>query len=323
MAAMLVVLQHLLNLLEAAWSSTVESMSTSTLAIFVTLVVFFARAVYTHGFAFVRAHLKQTLGEGALWAVGAWLVLFAFNIAKNVYNDHQRLVQNVQQATIAAANAAKPVPPKLVGLGWACETSGIPTETPPHSTIWMLPVAFMKGDPGAGSGLWSGFEEAGNGGDKPIPTFPAVWLKELKTPMDRFKSLNSFNCLRCEVRNSGREPFLNVVINFTYEFTTGGSKEEMSKLCSRRYAVIISQINPGTPFVFYAVSQTKAWAHFSFPPVATLELPDSTPEIVAMRPIGTNAWALFPLQPNNIQWNMRPPEDKDECQKSPQAQEKH
>jgi hypothetical protein len=319
---MAVALQHFWHLLLASWFSTVASMGTTTLAICVPLVVYFIRTVYKHGWPFVREHLRRTLGEGARWAVGAWLILFACNVVKNVYTDHQQLVQNVEQMKIAAANAAKPAPPKLVGLGWTCEISRIPFNTPPHSKIWILPVVFMKNDPGAFSGLLSGFSGSENIGDKPMPTFPSVWLKEIRTPRDR-AMLNSFNCLRCEVRNSGREPFLNVVINFTYEFATGGSKEEMSKLCSRRYAVLIPQINPGTPFVFYAVSLTKALAHFTFPPVATLELPDSTPEIVAMRPIGTNVWALFPLQPNNIQWNMRPPEDKDACQQFLQAQQRH
>ena len=287
-------------------------MGTTTLAICVALVLFLIRAAYRHGLLFVRAHVKQTLGEGALWAVSAWLLLFAFNIIKTVYNDHQQLVRQLQQMKVAAATAAKPIPPKLVGLGWSCEMSGVPTKTPPHSELWLLPLSANGAS--AIEGLLSGFIVNENPGGMPIPAINHGWLKELKTQGEQLSSLGTLSSRRCDIRNSGRDVFSNVQIVFEFEFRTNGTKGRINDdTCSRPYAVIIPEIDPGKPFVFYAVNQTAAWANFAFPAVATLELPDSTRQTVSLRQVGARPDAFNFLWPTQIHWNGRAPEDEQAC----------
>jgi hypothetical protein len=311
MAAMVIALHHLRDLLEASWTASVASMGTTTLAIGALVVSVFIPFVYTilkDGFGSVRPHLTRLLGESA-FVLFLWASLYTWNVVKIIYQDHNHFVQQIQQMKIAAANAAKPRPPKQVGLGWSCEMSGVPTENPPHTTTWLLPLT-INGTSGV-EGLISGFSENTNGGDKPMPLFPHDWLKELKSPTLRFESVeNGMSARRCEIRNLGQESFSNVEIIFDYDFTR---PNENTAVCSRLYGVIVPQIDPGKPFIFYAINVTATSAHFAFPKVATLELPDSARQTVEMRMIGTQMEGIFPLFPTQIWWNGRAPELNEKC----------
>lgn len=323
----MVAVQHLLDLLHASWSSLLASLGTTTLAVIVAVGTFLLSLVLMAvrgGITSLRAHISQTLRDGLILTAIVWSLLYGWNVAKTVYSDHEQLVEQLEKVKIAAATSATPKPPKLVGLGYTCEISATPTETPPHTTNWVLPLAVNNGnDGGAVEGVFSGFMRSENGGNKPFPFINREWLKELKTPVERFALVNPFSGRRCEIRNSGQQAFLNVEIIFEFDFATGGSKEEMKKICSRPYAVIIPEIDPGTPFVFYVVNQTRALANFRFPMVAALELPDSTRQVVGIRQVGSREDMLFFLEPTQIRWNGRAPEDKDACENFRQSRQKH
>jgi hypothetical protein len=291
-------------------------MGTTTLAICVALVLYFIRTVYKHGLLFVREHLKQTLGEGALWAVGAWLALFAFNTVRKIYNDHQQLVQKIQEMKIAAANAAKPAPLRLVGLGYACEVANIPRQVLPNETLWLLPIS--AGGIGGQEGLISGFRETKNEGNKPIAPINQYRLKEVRTWQDKTDSLGAMSSHRCEVRNLGGQVFSNIEINLTFAFLSiETSGAVLQNLCVRPYMIIIPEIDPGKSFVFYAVNYTDASVNFSFPEVASLELPDTTRQTVGLRQVGAGAEQLLFIPATKVRWNgpKFPPEDKYTCTK--------
>lgn len=318
---MVIALHHLRDLLGASWTASVASMGTTTLAIgalVVSVFIPFVYAVLKDGFGSVRPHLTRLLGESA-FVLFLWTSLYAWNVVKIIYQDHNHFVQQIQQMNIDAANAAKPVPPKLVGLGWACShLYSLPAEVKPQTTIWMLPITVNGGS--ALDGFLSGFSENGNGGDKPTPLINSDWLKPIPAASRTLATFMSTS--RCEVRNSGKEAFSNIDILFEIDFMLGGSKDEMSHPCPHRYGAVISEIDPGTSFTFYLVNQTAASAFVHFPPAATLETSSSPRELVALRPIGTGFDMMMLLEPTQIHWNGRPPEEKEACVKSLTAQQK-
>jgi hypothetical protein len=311
MASMVIAL-HIWHLLLAAWSSTVESMATSTVAIFVALVVFFARGLYGQGLAFVRTHLKQSLGEGALWAVGAWLVLFAVNIVKTIYNDHQHFVQTVVQMR---DDAASPPPTKFVGLGYVCELSNLPTEIPGHGTIELLPIEARSRGYGLGS---SGFVEAHNNRNKPSTLIQRSWLKDLKTPADRIFSIGMASTRRCTIRNDGNKPLQNVLVSFEFDFGTNEKTVEEAPYCRHRVQVLLSEIDSGKSFVFYVFSNSQALTLLRFGRFAIAATPDSESEMVGLRALGAvQRDETFPFNPSKLRWGGVQPEDKYTCQKLP------
>jgi hypothetical protein len=279
----------------------------------------FAIVVFKEGLKSVKTHLVRLMGE-SLVVLLVWSALYGWNVMTLIYKDHQELVRQVEQMKIAAANAAKPVPPKLVGLGWTCShLYSLPAEVKPQTTIWMLPITVNGGS--ALDGFLSGFSENGNGGDKPTPLINSEWLKPIPAA---YRSLATFmSTSRCEIRNSGKEAFLNVNILFEIDFTLGGTKDEMSHPCPHRYGAVIPQIDPGTSFTFYLVNETAATAFVHFPPAATIETPNSPRELVALRLVGTSFDAMLFLEPTQIYWNGRPPEEKEACIKSLAAQQRH
>lgn len=143
-AAMVVVLQHLLHLLGASWSSLVASLGTTTLAIVVGLGIFvlsLVLTVYRQGLASVKEHVTQTLRDSVILTLVVWSALYGWNVAKTIYIDHQKLVsQSVDLAEQVKKLKAQNVVTPLAQNGARMEIGQMAVSPPTSTTPFFINV---------------------------------------------------------------------------------------------------------------------------------------------------------------------------------------
>jgi|SRR5579863_8049231 len=285
-----IVLHHLFHLLVASWASLVASMGTTTLAIFVGLALVcapFAIAYCNGGVAVMKANVTRNVLIGAF----LWLALFAWNVARTIYLDHQQLVfiTNDLKGQVSAQKQELALLSPTIFM--ECQTVSMSVVVPPHSTIHLIAINKKRMQ----TQNW-GFFDISNDKDAETQWPEAKTFKDKIAALTKDSKINSgaFG-YRCAVSNHGPENviYLRVPIDFWFDSNT----------TALRYEPIVPSLDVGQSFSFYVFNDCPDMVSAAWQQTAVVQTPqEKIHEVKLLRKYVNPVDQIMMFFPSNIQW---------------------
>ena len=281
---MVAALHHLVDCLSASWTSTVASMGTTTLALFLLAVVPFCASLgwhlYREGFVSMKEHTRRNLLGGVRWALVIWSAIYGWNVIKTIYNDHEQLVVQSdfirhqarleldRRNTEIAVLQKKCMSPVVDLSAHYSSFIGFPVSVPPHSTIYVL---MLDPKDSGWRGIDTGFYTYTNGTNK-----PQNWPNKSQFLRDP-RMAGVVGC-QCEIQNFAGKPIMHasmpVRIKWYSEKTSGQSTQSTGSIVSAQMRTIsLGPIKDGDTFSFYVINKSPTLsAYFDYPLIAMISI---------------------------------------------------
>ncbi len=291
----MVVAQHLSHLLAASWSSLVASLGTTTLAIGLAASTFFLPLVLMalrNGIASVRFHISQNLRDGLILTAIFWSLLYAWNVAKTVYIDHQLLVAEVAADRKRAAATPLPTPALSPSLFMECHMISLPITIPAHAAIHLIGAneKLMKSE------NW-GFYDIPNDSDKDKPWPDLKLMRERTNKLSKMEKLKAGTVgYLCNVGNLG--PDDAVLLKVSLDLSFGDEKHTI------RFEPIISPLPTHSTFPFFILNDCPIQTFLVWQEVAQVETSEEPQlhEVRLRREYRNPLDQIMMLFPSDIQW---------------------